>query len=144
MNLEKYFTFLKRNEGKIFDPIRKKWFIETKEEIVRQLMLHYLIYELKYGSGRIAVEKRIKLGNTIKRFDIVIYDLHIQPMILIECKSYTLDIKESAIYQIARYNITLKAPYLCITNGLIQNCAYINFTDMKIEKIDSLPYCISG
>ncbi len=139
MNLEQYFSKLRRIENKIFDPIRKKWLLETKEEIVRQLMIHYLTDELKYGKGRLAIEKSIILGKERKRFDILLYDSHANPFILVECKSYDIEIKSSAIYQIARYNLSLKAPYLCITNGRSSLCATIDFNSQKIEPIAALP-----
>ncbi|MEP7196847.1 MAG: type I restriction enzyme HsdR N-terminal domain-containing protein [Saprospiraceae bacterium] len=137
--LEQYHDLLLRKEKYIFDPIRKKWLVETKEELVRQLMLAYLTQILKYGSGRIAVEKKVLLGKSMKRFDILIYDEHLNPYMLIECKSYEIKIKQDAIYQASRYNIALKAPYICITNGSEGIAAKVDFHSMKIEYLEELP-----
>lgn len=139
MNLEIFFPSLKRSEQKIFDPIRKKWLVETKEEIVRQLMICYLTQDLQYGKGRIAVEKKIRCGKTFKRFDIVIYDKKLHPYILVECKSYALELKENVAFQISRYNISLKAPYLCVTNGIDMHCAFVDFNDLTITLLPKLP-----
>lgn len=139
MKLEHYFNSLQRVEGKIFDPIRKKWLFETKEEIVRQLVIQYLINELKYGKGRIAIEKTILLRKQTKRFDIVIYDQFIKPYILIECKSYEKNITNEAMHQIARYNLALNAPYLCVTNGIQALKAKVSFLENSVDIIDSLP-----
>lgn len=144
MNLDSYFSSLQRSNKKIFDPIRKKWLVETKEEIVRQLMIQYLINELNYGTGRLAIEKSLIFGKERKRFDILLYDSQANPFILIECKSYDIEIKPSAMYQIARYNLILKAPYLCVTNGRTSICATIDFHSQKIETIQSLPLNFSS
>ncbi len=130
---------LNRQEGLIFDFIRKKWLSETKEEIVRQLVLIHLTGTLGYGSGRIAVEKQIIVSGRRKRFDVVIYDELANPFILIECKSFDIKLDQKNFYQVSRYNLALMAPYLCITNGLQSIVARIDFNKMKIDYQEDLP-----
>jgi hypothetical protein len=106
------------NETSIFDPIRKKWFILTPEEWVRQHLLNYLVTEKKYPASIIAIEKEIVLNDLKKRFDVVIYNKQKEPALLIECKAPYIELDNNVIEQIQRYNLTLKAPYLMITNGV--------------------------
>lgn len=96
---------------------------------------------LNYGSGRIAVEKKIKYGSESKRFDIVIYDADMNPFILVECKSHDIKLNQNSLFQASRYNIALKAPYICVSNGLNSFVARIDFHSMKIEKMEELPEC---
>ena len=46
----------------VYDSIRKRWVVLTPEEHVRQLLIHYLVQEMKYPAGMIAVEKQIMVG----------------------------------------------------------------------------------
>jgi hypothetical protein len=101
----------------IFDTIRKKWIILTPEEWVRQNFLQYLIIQKKYPATLISVEKEIKIVDLKKRFDIVVYDNNTKPWLIVECKEMNVPLNEKVIDQILRYNITLQAPFLAITNG---------------------------
>ena len=70
----KPFLKSKRENGKqlIFCPIRKKFLVLQPEELVRQLLLVYLIKEKKYSKMKIAVEKNLKIKELEKRFYILI------------------------------------------------------------------------
>ena len=69
----------------VWDPIRKKWLIQTKEELVRQLLIVFLRDVLSYPATLIQVEKGIQVHGLQKRFDILVYTKSIQPYLLIEC-----------------------------------------------------------
>lgn len=100
----------------IFDPLRKKWVRLTPEEWVRQNFLQYLIQVMQYPAALIAIEKEIQIGELKKRFDILVYkDDH--PWLLIECKEMNVPISESVLQQLLRYQITVQADYLIVTNG---------------------------
>ncbi|MEN9297828.1 MAG: hypothetical protein RLZZ429_141 [Bacteroidota bacterium] len=100
----------------IFDPLRKKWVRLTPEEWVRQNFLQYLIQVMQYPAALIAIEKEIQIGELKKRFDILVYkDDH--PWLLIECKEMNVPISESVMQQLLRYQITVQADYLIVTNG---------------------------
>lgn len=110
---------IKQQQGSdyIFDAIRKIWLLLTEEEWVRQNFVHYLIVVKHYPSTAIAVEKEIKLGDLKKRFDVLIYDAHFQPWMLIECKAPHIILSEEVLQQVLRYNISVPVPYIIITNG---------------------------
>ena len=100
----------------IFDECRKQWVLLTPEEWVRQNFLQYLMQEKSYPCSLIAVEREILLGDTRKRFDIVVFK-NAKPWMIVECKELQVKISEAVIKQILNYNITLQAEYLVITNG---------------------------
>lgn len=109
----------KQEDGKdwVFDTLRKKWLILTPEEWVRQNFLHYLVTEKKYPSTLIALEKEIRLGELKKRFDILVYDAGHQPWMIVECKAPSVKLSEEVVRQALRYNISVPATYIIITNG---------------------------
>lgn len=110
---------IKKDKDKefIFDDIRKQWIMLTPEEWVRQNFLQYLVQVKKYPSSLIAVEKEIRLGDLVKRFDIVVYDSNTNPWMIVECKEMQVALTGAVLNQALLYNITLKVPYIVITNG---------------------------
>ncbi len=104
----------------VFDEIRKKWIVLTPEEWVRQHLLNHLIKEKNVPASLISVEKEVNLNNTKKRYDAVVYNKTMQPLMLIECKAPEVPITEATLEQTMRYNLILGVNYLLITNGLKQ------------------------
>jgi len=100
----------------IFDPLRKKWIKLTPEEWVRQNFLQYLLQVKHYPASLIAVEKEIMVGELKKRFDILVYKNN-QPWLLVECKEMNIPIDETVFQQLLRYQSSLQASYIIITNG---------------------------
>ena len=69
------FILSKKNSKKfIFDIIRKKHYVLTPEEWVRQNLIHYLVLNLNYPKSLIKVEAKLKYNNLTKRADILVYD----------------------------------------------------------------------
>lgn len=100
----------------VFDPVRKKYVSLTPEEWVRQHVLHYLLAK-GYPGSLIAIERGIEVNDTLKRFDVVVYDRDSKPLIIVECKAQNEAINQNVLMQIAGYNLTLKAQYFWLTNG---------------------------
>ncbi len=112
------FRLKKENEREfIFDSIRKRWVVLTPEEWVRQNFINYLIKSENYPAALIAVEKELMLAERKKRFDILLYDEHHQPWMMIECKSMNVQLNDETLQQLLRYHISIPARYLLITNG---------------------------
>jgi len=101
----------------IFDGIRKQWLALNDEEWIRQNFVQYLIQNLSYPAAFIALEKEIRLGELVKRFDILVYDAQHQPWMMIECKAQGVQLSDSTLQQALRYNISVPVSYLVITNG---------------------------
>jgi hypothetical protein len=89
----------------------------TPEEWVRQNFILFLSEILGYPIALIAVERQITLSDLKKRFDIVVYDQRINPVILIECKEMNTPMDQKVLDQILAYQSLVQAQYLVITNG---------------------------
>jgi hypothetical protein len=125
------------NKEFIFDEVRKRWVVLTPEEWVRQNFLQYLIKIKKYSPALIAIEKEIKLGELNKRFDIVVYDTQLKPWMIIECKEMNVGLNKQVLDQVLRYNITLKVPYVVITNG--SHCIAFECVNNQLKEQSELP-----
>jgi Type I restriction enzyme R protein N terminus (HSDR_N) len=106
----------------VFDPIRRKWLVLTPEEMLRQLVLQYLLLEKQYPPHRIRTEIGIQVNGMARRCDIVVFDTAVKPWLLVECKSPKVPLQQAALDQAARYNLTLGVPFLSVTNGLETAC----------------------
>lgn len=141
LNFPDYGFQFKSNENKsfVFDPIRKKWLTLTPEEWVRLHCVQFLIKEKNYPASLIALEKKITIYNTVKRFDIVVYQPDHTVSVLVECKAPSVAITQSSFDQIARYNLKLKSNYLMVTNGMFHYFCQMDYTNKKYLFIKSLP-----
>ena len=101
----------------IFDVVRKKWLTLQPEEWVRQLTILYLSSVLKYPLNHFSIEKGVNKGLKKGRWDVLVFDQQMKPFILIECKSPKVSLSENVVFQASIYNIDVKAPYICLTNG---------------------------
>ena len=115
------YTIKVRNDGfksEIFDPVRKIWVIKTPEEEVRQKFILYLLNVKKIPLSHISVEHGVLINGTMKRYDIVVFDENLKPYLVVECKAPEIKLTQKVLDQAGRYNSALRAPFICITNGL--------------------------
>lgn len=73
----------------VFDSIRRKWVALTPEEWVRQHFVNFLIEYRGYSPLLIANEVSLKLNDTRRRADTVIYDHALRPRVIVEYKAPT-------------------------------------------------------
>lgn len=141
LNLPAYTFKLKSNEKHtlIFDNLRKKYFVLTPEEWVRQHFVRFLIDEKKYPVSLIALEKQLTINNLKKRTDIVVYNTFGSPNIIVECKAPQIKISQDTFDQIARYNLKLKATYLIVTNGLEHYFCKMDFENETYIFLKEIP-----
>ncbi len=141
LNFTTYNFRFKNSENKvsIFDEIRKKFIVLTPEEWVRQHVVQYFLQEKKYPKSHINVEKVLKINDLKKRYDIVIFNPDGTICILIECKAPEIKISQTTFDQIARYNLTLKAQFLMVTNGLNHYFCQMDFENEKYHFLKELP-----
>ena len=132
LNLPDYKFKLKSNENKtlIFDNLRKKYMVLTPEEWVRQHFVQFLIEEKNYPPSLIAIEKQVLVNNLKKRSDILVFNKEGNPDIIVECKAPKIKITQTTFDQIARYNSTLNANFLVVTNGLNHFYCKMDFESM--------------
>ena len=125
------------NTRKVWDIVRKKWIVLTPEEYVRQALLHYFTNTMQYPVGLIAVEKQVKYGSLIKRYDIVVHNRQQQPWLLVECKAPEIAISQSTVQQLLQYHSQIPCPYWLLSNGIESHCARVH--GENIEWLTHLP-----
>lgn len=141
LNLPAYSPRLKKVSDKllIFDIVRQRFVALTPEEWVRQNFVNYLIKHLEYPKGLIANELQIKLAQTNKRCDTLVYDKSMKPLVLIEYKAPTVLLSEKTTQQIGRYNMVLHVPFLFISNGIEHHAYALNTALEQYVPLDHIP-----
>lgn len=117
---------------------RRKYVRLTPEEYVRQHILHALENNFAYPHGLIAVEVPIEVVGLKKRCDAIVYNQHIQPIMLIEFKAETVPLTQQVFDQAAIYNRQLNVPFLMISNGKDTIVAKVLPTEYNF--LDHIPY----
>lgn len=141
LNLPEYDSKITLRGGKeiIFDVIRRRYVALTPEEWVRQNFIHFLINHKGYPKSLMANEVCIKLNNTSKRCDTVLYRKDLSAQMVIEYKAPSVEITQEVFNQITRYNMTLKVEYLVVSNGLQHYCCRIDYNTMSYTFLPDIP-----
>lgn len=141
LNLPSYVHKIKETDGKtyIFDAIRKKYLVLTPEEWVRQHFINLLLNHYGYSKSLLRLEGGLSYNKLQKRTDIVVFDNEGKPFLLVECKAADVPINRAVIEQASRYNLTMRCPFLVVTNGINTFCFKINFETGKYEQLKDLP-----
>ena len=141
LNLPKVALKTKSVEGtiQVFDVIRKKYFVLTPEEWVRQHFIHYLNNEKNYPMGLMGVEKMVKYNALKTRADIVLYTTEGKAKMIVECKAPNVKITQDTFNQIAKYNSQLKVKYLIVTNGMNHYCCKMDYENSEIKFLEEIP-----
>ena len=124
---------------KVFCPIRKKYLVFQPEELVRQLVVYYLIQNRGYSKNSIHVERGVKVNNLSRRLDIIIYNKAMMPFLMVECKRPKVKITQAVFDQIAQYNLTLNVQYLVVTNGMETFCCQMDYDNQTYHFIEEIP-----
>ncbi|PHI21940.1 restriction endonuclease subunit R [Lewinellaceae bacterium SD302] len=132
---------LKKEAGKkwIKCLIRKQWLVLQPEEFVRQLLLNFLIRDMRYNRNRITVERGIQVIDRNRRTDVLIFDGDMRPFLLIECKAPAIKLDQSVFRQASLYNRPLRVPYLMISNGRQSYVAAIDYEEKRYAFLDRVP-----
>jgi hypothetical protein len=143
LNLPDYSFRILKSEGKklfIFDSFRKKNVQLTPEEWVRQNILKFLTEEKGFPVSLVSIEAGVKVNRLSRRYDALIYDRRGKPLLLIECKAPSVNIQQSTFDQIVAYNLTIKAHYLLVSNGLKHYFCKIDTQESKYKFLEEIPY----
>ena len=116
---------------------RRRYVRLTPEELVRQTTLQLLVDEFGYPHNLIAVEVPIEVAGIQKRCDAIIYNQHMQPLMLIEFKAPSIHLTQEVFDQAAIYNRPLHVPILMLCNGRESIVAQIHATQYLF--IDHIP-----
>lgn len=111
--------------AEVYDVLRRKWLVLTPEEWVRQNFVHFLSSECGYPMTMMANEVAIRLNDTLKRCDTVVYSPTLRPIAIVEYKAPDVQLTRGVFEQIIRYNIVLGVDYLIISNGLSHYCCRV-------------------
>lgn len=141
LNLPEYAVGLvaRDNGDYVFDIVRKKYLKLTPEEWVRQNWVHHLHYAKGYPLALISIESGLKVNRNSNRTDIVCFDREGRKRLLVECKAPEVRITQKVFDQIARYNITIGADLLLVTNGLTHYCCQYSQTEGRYVFLSDLP-----
>jgi hypothetical protein len=141
LNFPRYSFRLKNSENKIavFDELRKKFVLLTPEEWVRQHVVHFLMKEKNFPKSLLNVEKQLKIHDLIKRYDVLAYKPDGSIHLVVECKAASVPITQETFDQIARYNLSLQAKYLMVTNGLQHYFCQLDYEAERYHFLQDLP-----
>ncbi|MDT0647814.1 type I restriction enzyme HsdR N-terminal domain-containing protein [Zunongwangia sp. F260] len=141
LNFPQYSFRFKNNQNKtaVFDKLRKKFVILTPEEWVRQNCVRFLTEEKDYPESLINVEKQLKLGDLVKRYDIVVFNRNGNIHLIVECKAPKIKVTQDTFDQIARYNLKLNATYLMVTNGINHYYCQMDYEAEKYNFLKEIP-----
>lgn len=141
LNLPSFEAKIDARNGKkvIFDVIRRRYVALTPEEWVRQHFVHFLIAYKGYPSSLLANEVMIRLNGTTKRCDTVLYRRDLSARMIIEYKAPHVEVTQQVFEQITRYNMTLKADYLIVSNGMQHYCCRMNYEQQNYSFLKDIP-----
>lgn len=129
-------------EIKVYDPARDKFVSLTPEEFVRQHFVEWLIRDYGYPRSLIANEAGVKVNDTKKRCDTIVYNRQENPLMIVEYKAPGVNINQDTFDQIVRYNMALRARYLVVSNGLRHYCCVIDYKNNTYNFIPQIPHYV--
>lgn len=124
----------------IFDRIRGRYVRLTPEEWVRQHVVRYLVAERGVPEGLISVEKGVALFGKQFRYDAMVCNRAMQPVMLVECKAPEIVLCQEVMNQVARYNFLHQVRYLFISNGLVHYCCEMDFAAGTWRFLPQIPH----
>lgn len=119
----------------VLDVLRRRYVAATPEEWVRQHVAAFLVAHRGVPTGLVSVERAVAASGRsgvgragsgraapspvrAQRFDLVVRRPDGRAVLLVECKAPSVAISAAVLAQAARYNRTLGAPLVLVTNGL--------------------------
>ncbi len=123
----------------VYDILRRKYVTLEPEEYVRQNFIHYMINHLGYPVSHINNEVSLKLNDTSRRCDSLIFDHAGRPIMIVEYKAPFIIIDQDVFDQIVRYNMVLHARYLTVSNGLNHYCCIIDYEKGNYQFLPRVP-----
>ncbi len=119
--------------------LRQKKLVLTPEEWVRQHWIHYLIHAFDYPMSLMQAEKTIVLNGLTRRCDLVVFDRHGSPQLILECKAPDIVLNQKVLMQIAQYNAKLQVKFLILSNGIHHFVGEVNYQDAQFIAVSKVP-----
>jgi len=141
LNLPSYDAKIRKNGPlmEIYDSLRRKYVALTPEEWVRQHFVNWLISDKEYPTSLMANEAGIKLNSLTRRCDTVVYNQHLEPLMIIEYKESNISITQNVFDQVVRYNTVLKVQYIVVSNGINHYCCKMNYEKQSYDFLTDIP-----
>ena len=141
LNLPPYNIKVKNEDGrrKIFDILRRKYFVITPEEWVRQHFIHFLIDHKGYPVSLLANEVALSVGDKVIRADSVLYDKNLSPRMIIEYKAPHIKLTQKVFDQISAYNLLLPVDYLIVSNGIETYICKMDYAQQTYVFLETVP-----
>ena len=133
------FTLKIRENGErkeVFDPVRQKWVVMTPEEHVRQVFILYLLSVRQLPLSHLSVEHAVTVNGMTQRYDLVVFGDDLQPWMMVECKAPHVKLTQKVADQAARYNAVLRAPLVCVTNGVERMVFRVDFKSGVVSRVE--------
>lgn len=128
---------------KVYDQLRDKYVALTPEEYVRQHFTAWLLCEKHYPKSLLANEIGIEVNCTKRRCDTVAFSPEGKPLMIVEYKAPGVNVTQAVFDQIVRYNMSLRALYLAVSNGLRHYCCRIDYDNGSYHFIPEIPDYLS-
>ncbi|MDX1639761.1 MAG: type I restriction enzyme HsdR N-terminal domain-containing protein [Balneolaceae bacterium] len=127
---------------RLWNPIQRKPLKIRPEERVRLRILDALV-EAGWSKQRISTEEAVRGEKPAGgRADMICYDREFNPRILVECKAESVPISQKVAEQTARYNRSIGAEYLLMTNGNAD--LWYRISDREaIKRLEGVPGLLS-
>jgi hypothetical protein len=140
LNFPDYKLRTRQQQGQlqVFDPVRKKFVALTPEEWVRQHLIQYLTLEKQVPLHMMACERGLTVNRMPRRFDLVVFGLNGNPVLIVECKAPDVELNDDVFYQIASYNLTLKVKHLLISNGMKHLFGVVDYNTGQLVYADNI------
>jgi hypothetical protein len=84
-------------------------------------------------------EKQVMVNGMSKRYDMIIYHPDGNINLIVECKAPDVKISQGTFDQIARYNLSLDADYLMLTNGMSHYFCQLDYENQTYVFLPKLP-----
>jgi hypothetical protein len=100
-----------------WDFIRRKRLVQRPEEMIRQQLVHMLVFGFGISPSKIGIEVPVKVLGKQFRADIVCWDANMLPELMIEVKKPGVKLDAAVATQLARYGQKYDARYWAACNG---------------------------
>lgn len=123
----------------IFDPVRKKYLVLTPEEWVRLHFIQFLIRDKGFPAGLLRLEAKVMHHRRTGRYDALFLNRSGKPVLLIECKAPKVRIESETFEQAVRYNSSVGAPYMALTNGIDHFFLRVDLQERRVNFLKEIP-----
>ncbi|MBO4382085.1 MAG: type I restriction enzyme HsdR N-terminal domain-containing protein [Bacteroidales bacterium] len=124
------------SQQEVFDPVRQKWVVMTPEERVRQVFILYLLNIKGFPLSHLSVEHAVTVNGMTQRYDLVVFDDELNPYMVVECKAPHIKLTQKVVEQAGRYNNVLRAPFVCVTNGVERMVFSVDFETGEVRRLE--------